>query len=333
MGCKKNSKEEDEWRRGGVDCGRIRREKSKNGGSSGSGSREGGRWMASGGGADWGRIRREKSKNERCCNAVGARGQWMENTDAPGVRGKPGESRASGRGRDSPDAHLFFCWCRYTGSLLWLPYPILNLPHISLLLHHLSLPYPRAILIYRAHPPVYQSTRICFLSLPVPFFPTPMYPNPFASPHQFLRPCFACSVSPPGFAHNLLYILCTGSLPVDSPRHDPDCPSSASALYWFLCSCLAANQHFPGPCSVHPFSTSFAQPWLWGPWDSLGSAITILLPQIRVVLNLVIASPHLAVLEMIYYQYKQILIANDNPSSRANTKSLVSVAVLTINAK
>ena len=32
MGCKKNGKEEDEWRRGGADCGRIRREKSKNGG-------------------------------------------------------------------------------------------------------------------------------------------------------------------------------------------------------------------------------------------------------------------------------------------------------------
>ena len=32
----------------------------------------------------------------------------MENTDAPGVRGQPGERRASGRGRDSPDAHFFF---------------------------------------------------------------------------------------------------------------------------------------------------------------------------------------------------------------------------------
>ena len=32
----------------------------------------------------------------------------MENTDAPGVRGEPGERRASGRGRDSPDAHFFF---------------------------------------------------------------------------------------------------------------------------------------------------------------------------------------------------------------------------------
>ena len=28
-----------------------------------------------GGGADCGRIRRERSKNEGCCNAVGARGQ------------------------------------------------------------------------------------------------------------------------------------------------------------------------------------------------------------------------------------------------------------------
>ena len=32
----------------------------------------------------------------------------MENTDAPGVRGEPGERRTSGRGRDSPDAHFFF---------------------------------------------------------------------------------------------------------------------------------------------------------------------------------------------------------------------------------
>ena len=32
----------------------------------------------------------------------------MENTDAPGVRGEPGERRASGRGRDSLDAHFFF---------------------------------------------------------------------------------------------------------------------------------------------------------------------------------------------------------------------------------
>ena len=32
----------------------------------------------------------------------------MENTDAPGVRGEPGERQASGRGRDSPDAHFFF---------------------------------------------------------------------------------------------------------------------------------------------------------------------------------------------------------------------------------
>ena len=32
----------------------------------------------------------------------------MENTDAPGVRGELGERRASGRGRDSPDAHFFF---------------------------------------------------------------------------------------------------------------------------------------------------------------------------------------------------------------------------------
>ena len=34
----------------------------------------------------------------------------MENTDAPGVRGEPGERRASGRGRDSPDAHFFFAY-------------------------------------------------------------------------------------------------------------------------------------------------------------------------------------------------------------------------------
>ena len=32
----------------------------------------------------------------------------MENSDAPGIRGKPGGHRASGRGRDSPDAHFFF---------------------------------------------------------------------------------------------------------------------------------------------------------------------------------------------------------------------------------
>ena len=53
-----------------------------------------------GGGVDCGRIRTEKSKNERCCNAVGARGQRMENTDAPGVGGELGERRASGRRRD-----------------------------------------------------------------------------------------------------------------------------------------------------------------------------------------------------------------------------------------
>ena len=32
----------------------------------------------------------------------------MENSDAPGVRGEPGGHRASGRGRDSADAHFFF---------------------------------------------------------------------------------------------------------------------------------------------------------------------------------------------------------------------------------
>ena len=32
----------------------------------------------------------------------------MENSDSPGVRGEPGGHRASGRGRDSPDAHFFF---------------------------------------------------------------------------------------------------------------------------------------------------------------------------------------------------------------------------------
>ena len=32
----------------------------------------------------------------------------MENSDAPGVRGEPGGHRASGRGRDSPDAHFCF---------------------------------------------------------------------------------------------------------------------------------------------------------------------------------------------------------------------------------
>ena len=67
-------------------------------------------------------------------------------------------------------------------SVLWLLYPILNLLHISLLLLDLCLPHPRAIQIYRAHPPVYQSTHLWFLSPLVPFFPTLMYPNPFASP-------------------------------------------------------------------------------------------------------------------------------------------------------
>ena len=75
MGCRKNGKKEDEWRQGEADCGRIRREKSKNGRSLGAGRRVGSRWMASGGGADCGRMRRERSKNEGCCNAVGARGQ------------------------------------------------------------------------------------------------------------------------------------------------------------------------------------------------------------------------------------------------------------------
>ena len=111
MGFRKNGKEEDEWRRGEADCGRIRRGKSKNGRSLGAGRREGSRWMASGGGADCGRIRRERCKNEGCCNAVGARGQWMENSDAPGVGGEPGGHRASGRGRDSPDADFFLLMC------------------------------------------------------------------------------------------------------------------------------------------------------------------------------------------------------------------------------
>ena len=55
----------------------------------------------------------------------------------------------------------------------------------------------------------------------------------------------------------------------------------------------------------------------------------------RVVLNPVIASAHPAALEIIYNLYKQILIANDNPlpGGATNTKSLVYVAVLTINAK
>ena len=50
VGCRKNGKEEDEWCRGEADCGRIRREKSKNRWSLGAGRREGSRWMASGGG-------------------------------------------------------------------------------------------------------------------------------------------------------------------------------------------------------------------------------------------------------------------------------------------
>ena len=61
-----------------------------------------------GGGADCGRIRRAKSKKEGCCNAVGARGEWMENLDAPGVRGEPGGHRPSGREGNSPDAHFLF---------------------------------------------------------------------------------------------------------------------------------------------------------------------------------------------------------------------------------
>ena len=32
----------------------------------------------------------------------------MENTDAPGVQGEPGEHRASGHGRDLQDAHFCF---------------------------------------------------------------------------------------------------------------------------------------------------------------------------------------------------------------------------------
>ena len=32
----------------------------------------------------------------------------MENTDAPSVRGQPGQRRASGCGRDSVNAHFFF---------------------------------------------------------------------------------------------------------------------------------------------------------------------------------------------------------------------------------
>ena len=32
----------------------------------------------------------------------------MENTDAPGIQDEPGEHWASGRGRDSLDAHFLF---------------------------------------------------------------------------------------------------------------------------------------------------------------------------------------------------------------------------------
>ena len=49
MGCRKNGKAEDKWRRWEADCRRIHREKSKNGRSLGAGRREGSRWMASGG--------------------------------------------------------------------------------------------------------------------------------------------------------------------------------------------------------------------------------------------------------------------------------------------
>ena len=40
----------------------------------------------------------------------------MENSDAPGVRGEPGGHRASGRGRDSPDAHFFFANAKHLSS-------------------------------------------------------------------------------------------------------------------------------------------------------------------------------------------------------------------------
>ena len=127
----------------------------------------------------------------------------------------------------------------------------------------------------------------------------------------FLRASFECSVLPLVFAYDLLFIHFTCGLPLSSPWHNPDCPGSASGLYWIFSSCLAADQLFPGPRSVHPVFTSFEQPWLWGPWGSLGSAITILF-QIRVVLCPVIASAHSTAIE-IYNLYKKILISNDNP--------------------
>jgi len=64
--------------------------------------------MVSSGGVDCGRIHREKSQNEGCCNALCAIGQPIENPDTPGVWGDLGESQASGQGRDSPHPDLFF---------------------------------------------------------------------------------------------------------------------------------------------------------------------------------------------------------------------------------
>ena len=41
----------------------------------------------------------------------------MENSDAPGVQGELGGHRASGRGRDSPDAHFFFADVDYFNGI------------------------------------------------------------------------------------------------------------------------------------------------------------------------------------------------------------------------
>ena len=120
---------------------------------------------------------------------------------------------------------------------------------------------------------VFDIYHLLFLSTPRPFnliLSLPLY--------VFFRPLFAYSVSPLVFAYGLLSILFTCGLPLNWPRHDPDCPGSGSALYRFLRISLAVDQLFPGPHSVPPVSTSSAPPWLWGPWVSLGSAITILFP-------------------------------------------------------
>ena len=78
----------------------------------------GGHW-AQGGGKEvdgWrqGGARTADGSAEKRAKMRGVATQWAPEggewriRDAPGVRGKPGGHRASGRGRDSLDAHFFF---------------------------------------------------------------------------------------------------------------------------------------------------------------------------------------------------------------------------------